>query len=119
MTEATEENLSEREKACLAHLRQAQELGVSFAEYCRTFELNVNQWYPLKQALTRKGILAGEKSNGEEEERNAGFAPVRVVASPRSSAPAARLRHVSGWTIELPVLPPVSWMKELMAGEAA
>ena len=35
MSRANVENLTERERACLEHLRQAQELGLSFAEYCR------------------------------------------------------------------------------------
>jgi hypothetical protein len=35
------EILSEREQQCLEHVKQAQELGVSFAEFCRSFDLNV------------------------------------------------------------------------------
>jgi translation initiation factor 2B subunit (eIF-2B alpha/beta/delta family) len=38
MSEPSVENLTERERACLDHLKQAQDLGVSFAEYCRSFD---------------------------------------------------------------------------------
>lgn len=118
MSEPTVEALSERERACLDHLKQAQDLGVSFAEYCRSFELNVTEWYPIKQALTRKGVISG-RSKTEEEERPAGFAPVRIVPSTSSNPAACRIRHPSGWTIELPALPESAWLKDLMAGELA
>lgn len=35
--------LSERERACLEHLRQAQELGVTFSQYCRDRDLPMNR----------------------------------------------------------------------------
>jgi hypothetical protein len=57
MAETTTENLTERERARLEHLRQAEELLVSFAEYCRSFQLNVNEWYGVKQSLVRKGAV--------------------------------------------------------------
>lgn len=118
MSEPTVEALSECERACLGHLKQAQDLGVSFAEYCRSFDLNVSEWYTVKQTLTRKGVIAG-RTKSEEEEKSAGFAPVRIVPSASSSTVACRIRHPSGWTIELPAVPESSWLKDLMAGELA
>ena len=113
------ESLSERERACLEHLRQAQELGVSYAEYCRSFDLNVTEWYPVRQGLVRKGLVAG-RSRSEEDDKPAGFAPVRVVGTMSGTSVACRLRHPSGWTIECMQLPEVSWMCALLAaGEAA
>ena len=35
MLEVASEKLTERERECLKHFRQAREGGVSFAEYCR------------------------------------------------------------------------------------
>ena len=120
MSEPTVENLSERERACLEHVRQAQELGVSFAEYCRSFGLNVNGWYSVRHGLVRKGLIAGrpkteETAKAEEPEKSAGFVPVRVVAAAAASpAVAFRLQHASGWTIECASLPAVSWIKALV-----
>ena len=39
MSDRNLEALNERERACLTHLRQAQELGVSFSRYCRERDL--------------------------------------------------------------------------------
>jgi len=36
MLEVASEKLTERERECLRHFRQARERGVSFAEYCRS-----------------------------------------------------------------------------------
>jgi hypothetical protein len=42
MSEAVVDQLSEKERACLVHARQAQKRGMSFAEYCRQRDLKVN-----------------------------------------------------------------------------
>ena len=44
MSEAVIVILSERERQGLDHLRQAKDLGVSLAEYCRSFDLDLNLW---------------------------------------------------------------------------
>jgi hypothetical protein len=53
------ETLTEREQKCLEHVRQAQELGVSFSEFCRSLDLNANTWYPIRRGLVRKGVIGG------------------------------------------------------------
>lgn len=119
MSEFNVEKLSERERACLEHVRQAQELRVSFAEYCRRVELNVNSWYGVRQSLVRQGVIACGRRKvlaKVAEEHAAGFVPVHVAASTASSAVACRLRHPSGWALECATLPEVSWMKALLAG---
>lgn len=114
MSEPNIETLSERERECLEHFRQAQELQVSFAEYCRSFGLKENVWYALRRGLVQKGVMsAGE---GQRETKPAGFAPVRVVATPSSSAVAWRIRHASGWTIECGSVPDVAWVRALLTG---
>jgi transposase len=76
--ETMAENLTERERACLEHLRQAEELQVSFAEYCQSFQLNVNEWYGVKQSLMRKGIVPSSRPKGSEKaEEKGAFLPVR------------------------------------------
>ena len=42
MSEAMLEKLNEVERTCVEHLRQAQVLGVSLAEYCRSFDLDLS-----------------------------------------------------------------------------
>ena len=43
MSKRTLEALSERERACLAHLEEAKKLGVSFSEYCREKPMSMHQ----------------------------------------------------------------------------
>jgi hypothetical protein len=47
--------LTERERAVLEHLKQAQTLGSTLSEYARAFSLNVNDLYNGKAQLQRKG----------------------------------------------------------------
>lgn len=53
MVEAKVENLTEKERAYLEHLEQAQWQGVSFAEYCRQKGLPVNPWYWVRSRMVR------------------------------------------------------------------
>jgi hypothetical protein len=69
--------LSERERACLTHLRQAQELGMSFSRYCRERDLKFQQWAWVKRVLIRKGVIGGRRRAGKA--KAPGFAPVRVA----------------------------------------
>jgi hypothetical protein len=121
MSERNLEGLSERERACLAHLEEAQKLGVSFSRYCREKKLSMYQWTWIKRALVRKGVIGGRRR--AEEAKPAGFVPVHIV--PAAVAPATstrtvcRIRHPSGWTIECASYPAASWMLALMLGEAA
>jgi hypothetical protein len=78
MEKAMLKDLSEQERACLEHLRQAQELGLTFSKYCRERDLRIHQWYWIKRALTRKGVIAGRRK--AEAKPTAGFVAVRVGA---------------------------------------
>lgn len=112
MSRTNVENLTERERACLEHLRQAQELGLSFAEYCRQRNLRANPWYWTKQRLIRKGVIAGR---GEVAEvKPAAFVPVRIT--PQAPTTACRIRHPSGWVIECDSFPQPQWLSALMSG---
>jgi hypothetical protein len=129
------EKLNEAERICVDHLRQAQVLGVSFAEYCRSFDLDLSKWYRVKQALARKGITvtatsvaAAEVRPGEPvaEEKAAPFARVHIAATPTAPAPpppavgavgvACRIMHPSGWVVECGILPQASWLAAVLAG---
>lgn len=66
MSELMLEKLNEAERVCVDHLRQAQVLGVSLAEYCRSFDLDLSKWYRVKQALARKEITVTAMSTRDQ-----------------------------------------------------
>ena len=115
MSEAIVDELSEKERACLAHHRQAQALGISFAEYCRERDLKVNQWYWVRTGLIRRGVIAGHGKT--EADKPAGFAAVRVT-SPALPTTTCRIRHPSGWVIECDSVPQAQWLSELISRAA-
>jgi hypothetical protein len=114
------ESLSERERAYLEHVRQARELGVSLSEYCKTFALDVREWYAVKRELVRRGVLPGRvgragQEDGEDGEGGAGFIPVTVsTAVPSMPAVVCRIRHPLGWVLECMSLPSPSWLLQLL-----
>jgi hypothetical protein len=81
MTERKVEALSERERACLAHLEEAKKLGVSFSQYCRDKQISMHQWTWIKRALMRKGVI-GRRGQADKA-KSAVFLPVRVAPPPR------------------------------------
>src|SRR5271156_1980928 len=119
MTERKVEALSDRERACLAHLEEAKKLGLSFSGYCREKELSMHQWTWIKRALVRKGVIAGPR---RPKTKAAAFVPVRiapvVTVPPPTATTVCRVRHPSGWMIECASYPDVSWMSALMSGES-
>ena len=136
MSELMLEKLNEAERVCVDHLRQAQVLGVSLAEYCRSFDLDLSKWYRVKQALARKGVVVTATSvsvaevpdvDPSAEEKAAPFARVQIAAAPvvPVSAPpvggavgvACRIVHPSGWIVECGTLPQASWLAAVLAGQ--
>ena len=124
MLDVGSEKLTERERECLKHFRQAQELGVSFAEYCRSQGLKANEWHAVRHGMVHKGLLTGRnRSSGAKRrrsrQRHSRFVPVRLASSGAevsASAAACRLRHTSGCMIECASLPEVQWLKGLLQG---
>jgi hypothetical protein len=121
MSDRNLEGLSERERACLAHVEEAKRLGVNFSRYCREKDLSMHQWSWVKRVLVRKGVIGGRRRRGEGS-KAAGFVGVRIApAAVAAATPATvcRIRHPSGWTIECGSFPDISWMSALMSGAAA
>jgi hypothetical protein len=124
MLDVGSEKLTERERECLKHFRQAQELGVSFAEYCRSQGLKSNEWHAVRHGMVHKGLLPGRnRSRGAKKRpsrrRQSRFAPVRLAsgtAGVSANTAVCRLRHTSGWVIECASLPEVQWLKGLLEG---
>ena len=124
MLEVTSEKLTERERTCVEHFRQAAERGGSFAEYCRANGLKANEWHGVRHGMVLKGLLPRTKQPAvkRSKEKRSRFVPVQLArsASPSPSAtPICRVRHPSGWIIEFASLPEVQWLASLMAGELA
>lgn len=113
--------LSEKERACLDHLRQAREQGKSFSQYCREQNLSHNQWYWVKREMLRKGVIAvrGEAKAKAKRQgaKPAGFVPVRL--SPSAPPVVCRVSHPSGWVMECGSFPQAQWLATLLSGEAA
>jgi hypothetical protein len=117
MSDRNLEGLSERERACLAHLDEAKKLGVSFSRYCREKDLSMHQWSWIKRALVRKGVVGGRRRT--EGTKAAGFVPVRIAPAVSAATTVCWIRHPSGWTIECASYPEVSWMSALLSGASA
>ena len=94
------EQLTEREQQTLDHVRKAEELEVSLAEYCRSFDLDVKELYNTRQGLVKKGILP--KAADPQASRLSDFIAVQVQrpTAPVISGPVCRIRHPSGLLIE-------------------
>ncbi len=120
MSKRTVEALSERERACLAHLEEAKRLRLSFSGYCREKELSMHQWTWIKRALVRKGVIDGPRRR--KMTKPAAFVPVHIAplatVTPPPATTVCRIRHPSGWMIECASYPEVSWMSAVMSGEA-
>ena len=121
MLKVASEKLTERERECLEHFRQAQERGMRFAEYCRSEGLKANEWHAVRHGMVSKGLLPGRARNGGRRKRpsrnqRSNFIPVRVESGGGEvSAPmGCRVRHLSGWVIECDKLPEVQWLRRLI-----
>jgi hypothetical protein len=116
------EQLTLRESVALEHLQKAEELGVSVAEYCRTFEIDLKDLYNTKRSLVCKGaITAKAKDFDEAAEPNATGEFVSVVVTPPAAAalavgPVCSIRHPSGLVIDCAAFPPVEWLTALVSG---
>ena len=107
------EQLTLREAEALEHLRKAEDLEVSLAEYCRSFELDLKGLYATKQTLVKKGALPGKALNFDEDKLS-DFVAVTVAPAARSvPEPVCRIRHPSGLLIECLSWPSADWMGQL------
>ena len=107
------EQLTERESQALEHLRKAEELEVTIAEYCRTFEIDAKELYAAKQCLVKKGMLPpAAKPSAAEEDKLSDFVAIHVAPKP-SADPVCRLRHPNGLLIECMSWPTAQWLAKL------
>jgi len=116
------ETLSEREQRVLIHLRKAQEMEVSIAEYARSFELDLSELYSARHRLVKKGVLSGRPraSKSKDTGRAGEFVAVRLAPPtlPSTSGYVCRIRHRTGLVIECVSWPSSAWVHALMAEDA-
>ena len=109
------DELTERERTVLEHLKQAQTLGSTLKDYAEAFALNVSDLYNGKAQLQRKGLWPTKPKEADAVE----FLPVTIVQSPSPQVERClcRLRHPSGWVLECERFPEAAWVRELMAAK--
>jgi hypothetical protein len=114
------EQLTLRENVAMEHLQKAEELGVSLAEYCRTFEIDLKDLYNAKQSLVRKGVITSKaKDPDEAAEPTAGGEFLSVMVTPPAApvvGPVCSIRHPSGLVIDCAAFPPAEWLTALVSG---
>lgn len=125
MLEVASEKLTERERECLKHFRQAREGRVTFAEYCRSSGLKASQWHAVRHGMVVKGLMPPGQGGGPKKKpsrkKRARFIPVRVVSAGvtvASAALACRVRHPSGSVIECVSWPDPSWILGLLGAQS-
>ena len=125
MLDVASEKLTERERECLKHFRQAREGGLSFAEYCRSSGLKANEWHAVRHGMVVKGLMPSGQGGGPKKKpsrkKRARFIPVRVESAGvtvASAALACRVRHPSGCVIECVNWPDPSWMRALLEAQS-
>src|SRR6478735_8772241 len=94
--------LTERERTILEHLKQAQELKTSLADYAKAFDVKLTDLYNGKAQLIRKGAWAPSTAERGEPER-AQLLAVQVLPEVKASEAATsvcRITAPSGWVIE-------------------
>ena len=105
------EELTERQRYWLEHIRRASESGKTLKAYAKSRRLSVGMLYNVKSELTRAGILPCLDSPTAAP----AFVPVRIEPTtlPRT---VCRLTHPSGWLLECEGWPEPAWLKSLVHG---
>lgn len=112
------EAMTERERAVLEHLKQAQELGSTLTDYAAAYNLNVQDLYSGKAQLQRKGLWP---SKSAAEPVKTELVAVEVMAeSAVREARVCRVTAPNGWAMEFSAWPEAKWLAALMsAGRAS
>jgi hypothetical protein len=122
MLEVASEKLTERERECLKHFREAREGGVSFAEYCRAGSLKASEWHAVRHGMVVKGLMPpGQGGGPKKKPSRKKLIPVRLESAGvtvASTAVACRVRHPSGCVIECLSWPDPSWMMGLLGAQS-
>lgn len=96
------------------HVRQAQAQGLSLAQYCRERRLSVQSLYSARHELSKRA----KRSNAPQKQGKSARSFVEVQIAPAEPGFAACRVRVKGGVIECATLPPSSWLRSLMSGDA-
>jgi hypothetical protein len=109
MTEA----LTERQRFWLEHVRRARESGQTLKAYARAQSISVSGLYAASSRFARPRDVRGVPAKARGP--HSAFVAVRLAAGVAS----CRLRHPSGWVLELERLPEPDWLATLLARAGA
>jgi hypothetical protein len=123
-----DQELTEHQRRCLEHLRQAGACEQRLTEYARAHGLSVKMLYAAAGRLRKKGLIAGDGkavrgswpgSDAVAENERSPFIAVGIAgARARSEGFLAvlRLNHVHGHVLEFGDWPPAEVMRTILAG---
>jgi hypothetical protein len=89
MLEVANDKLTDRERECVKHIRQARERGMSFAEYCRSAGLKANEWHGVRHGMVKKKLLPPGAGSRPKSVRSGGKLS-RFIPGCAWSPPVAR-----------------------------
>lgn len=110
--------LTERQRATLEHLKQAQELGSTLSDYAAAFNLNLKELYNGRTQLQRKGLWPRTRGAERAEAELLAVQVVEAAAPEAKEEWTCRLTGPGGWVMECRHLPEVSWLAGLSAATA-
>lgn len=117
MSDETRGELTLGQQRFMERMQEAQNEGVSLADYYRAHGLSMAMLYKVRRQLVQKGIVPPTRQQEQTVSGPEKFVQVRVQelgAELAVSGPVCRLRHPSGWLIECGMWPEVQWLLQLM-----
>ena len=120
--------LTQHQRDCLEHLRQAEAQGLSLTEYARAHGVKVRMLYDAIVHFRRRGMMAkavkGAQPRKPRVERKSTeltspFVAVRIEpeqAPMGRSFPVLRLEHAGGHVLEFGSWPPADVLAAILAG---
>ena len=122
--------LTEHERGCLEHVRQARAGGMRLSQYAGVHGLSVRMLYDATAQLKKKGMIAGgvnplglakQGCDAKAGAEKSPFVAVRVAPGQASAGcflPILRLNHVRGHVLEFGSWPPAEVLAVILAGGA-
>lgn len=123
-----DQELTEHQRWCLEHIRQARALKTPLTEYARSHGLSVRMLYDATVQLKTKGLIAGpvkafplakRRPEAVAPKERSPFVAVRIQTAPAQTGdflPVLRLNHVAGHVLEFGSWPPAEVMTTILAG---
>ncbi len=106
-----EQDLSERQRYWLGHLRKAEQRGEPLQAYAKRLELSKSSLYEAKRRLRACGLIAPAIPQGSSSPR---FARVTVASREASPVTSLRVRLTSGAVLEWREAPQGDALRELI-----